>query len=133
MAAVSRDIELERTRSEQSEANLLSEVARHSSNHVDQESNGNGTAVQAVERPTKQYQMLLLLSGFFMTFHVIGINSVYGIFQVSFLPNKSTREVPVAHCYVLSVRSFIPPRRRMSLMLMVRMHSSPSSEQLVAA
>ncbi|KAF9498832.1 monocarboxylate transporter [Pleurotus eryngii] len=84
MTAISRDIELERisSRNEQlgpPEANLLSEVDRHSSNHADRES--SGTAVQAVERPTKQYQMLLLLSGFFMTFHVIGINSVYGIFQ----------------------------------------------------
>ncbi|KAG5645866.1 hypothetical protein DXG03_005208 [Asterophora parasitica] len=35
----------------------------------------------AVARLTRQYQALLLLSGFFMTFHVIGINSVFGIFQ----------------------------------------------------
>lgn len=34
-------------------------------------------------QPERRYQVLLLLSGFFMTFHVIGINSVYGIFQVS--------------------------------------------------
>ncbi len=99
MAAVSRDIELVRigSKKEQSgplEATLLNEVDRHPSNHADQESNATGLAVQAVERPTKQYQTLLLLSGFFMTFHVIGINSVYGIFQVPPLPNKFTREVP---------------------------------------
>ena len=35
------------------------------------------------QRPTRNYQLMLLLSGFCMTFHVIGINLVYGIFQVS--------------------------------------------------
>ncbi|KAG5637794.1 hypothetical protein H0H81_003186 [Sphagnurus paluster] len=40
----------------------------------------NTTAIPAV-RPTRNYQTLLLLTGFFMTFHVIGINSVFGIFQ----------------------------------------------------
>jgi hypothetical protein len=34
-------------------------------------------------RPTRRYQSLLLLSGFLMIFHVIGINSVFAIFQVS--------------------------------------------------
>ena len=34
-------------------------------------------------RPSRQYQMLLVLSGFIMIFHVIGINSIYGLFQVS--------------------------------------------------
>lgn len=33
-------------------------------------------------RPTKRYQALLLLSGFTMIFQVIGINSIYGVFQV---------------------------------------------------
>ena len=36
------------------------------------------------QRPTRRYQVLLLLSGFFMTFHVIGINFIYGVFQVSY-------------------------------------------------
>ena len=36
------------------------------------------------QRPTRNYQIMLLLSGFFMTFHVIWINLVYGIFQVRF-------------------------------------------------
>ncbi|KAH7911622.1 major facilitator superfamily domain-containing protein [Hygrophoropsis aurantiaca] len=31
--------------------------------------------------PTKTYQALLLVSGFLMIFHVIGINSVFGVFQ----------------------------------------------------
>ena len=34
-------------------------------------------------RPTRRYQTLLLLCGFLMIFQVIGINSVYGVFQVS--------------------------------------------------
>lgn len=33
-------------------------------------------------RPTRQYQTMLLAAGFMMIFHVIGINSIYGIFQV---------------------------------------------------
>jgi hypothetical protein len=32
--------------------------------------------------PTRRYQTLLILSGSLMIFHVIGINSVFGIFQV---------------------------------------------------
>jgi hypothetical protein len=43
------------------------------------------TAAQSSEltKPTKKYQTMLLLSGFLMTFHVIGINQSYGIFQAS--------------------------------------------------
>ena len=33
-------------------------------------------------RPSRRYQMLLVLAGSLMTFHVIGINSIYGLFQV---------------------------------------------------
>lgn len=36
-------------------------------------------------RPSRKYQTVLLLAGFAMIFHVIGINSIYGIFQVSYL------------------------------------------------
>ncbi|KAI0778864.1 MFS general substrate transporter [Trametes elegans] len=32
-------------------------------------------------QPSQMYQCLLVFSGFMMTFHVIGINSIYGIFQ----------------------------------------------------
>ncbi|KAI0800538.1 MFS general substrate transporter [Fomes fomentarius] len=31
--------------------------------------------------PSRNYQYLLVLAGFMMTFHVIGINSIYGLFQ----------------------------------------------------
>ncbi|KAF8079387.1 MFS general substrate transporter [Lyophyllum atratum] len=41
-------------------------------------------------RPTRQYQMLLLLSGFFMTFNVIGINFVFAIFQELYTSPEST-------------------------------------------
>lgn len=34
-------------------------------------------------RPTRKYQAALLAAGFLMIFHVIGINSIYGVFQVS--------------------------------------------------
>lgn len=33
-------------------------------------------------RPSRRYQTILLIAGFTMIFHVIGINSVYGVFQV---------------------------------------------------
>lgn len=36
-------------------------------------------------RPTRRYQALLLATGFLMTFQVIGINSIFGIFQVHIL------------------------------------------------
>lgn len=46
---------------------------------TDNEPNGAATD----QRPTRKYQILLLLSGFVMCFHTIGINLSYGIFQVS--------------------------------------------------
>lgn len=33
-------------------------------------------------QPSQTYQCLLVFAGFMMTFHVIGINSIYGLFQV---------------------------------------------------
>lgn len=33
--------------------------------------------------PSRNYQALLLLSGFLMIFWIIGLNSVYGVFQAS--------------------------------------------------
>lgn len=50
-------------------------------------------------RPTRRYQCLLLLSGFLMIFHVIGINSVFGIFQASGNP---TRRWSVSHIQGMS-------------------------------
>lgn len=41
-------------------------------------------------RPTRRYQALLLLSGFMMIFHVIGINQIFGVFQVSALIRRHT-------------------------------------------
>ncbi|EMD32616.1 hypothetical protein CERSUDRAFT_161575, partial [Gelatoporia subvermispora B] len=38
-------------------------------------------APEAPARPTRTYQTLLLAAGFLMVFHVIGINSIYGLFQ----------------------------------------------------
>ena len=34
------------------------------------------------EEPTRTYQCLLVFAGFMMIFHIIGINSIYGLFQV---------------------------------------------------
>ena len=36
----------------------------------------------AAPEPSRTYKCLLVLAGFMMTFHVIGINSIYGLFQV---------------------------------------------------
>lgn len=33
-------------------------------------------------RPSRRYQIVLLVGAFFMIFQVMGINSVYGVFQV---------------------------------------------------
>lgn len=41
------------------------------------------TNIQEEEwQPSRRYQTILLAAGFMMIFHVIGINSIYGIFQV---------------------------------------------------
>lgn len=37
-----------------------------------------------VSQPSRCYQAILLLSGFLMIFQVNGINSIFGVFQVSF-------------------------------------------------
>ncbi|EKM54907.1 uncharacterized protein PHACADRAFT_124322 [Phanerochaete carnosa HHB-10118-sp] len=40
-------------------------------------------------RPTRRYQMILLAAGFTMIFHVIGLNSIYGIFQEFYTSPRS--------------------------------------------
>ncbi|KAJ7627069.1 major facilitator superfamily domain-containing protein [Roridomyces roridus] len=44
-------------------------------------SSASAPAVDDDPPPTRAYQALLLLSGFMMILHIIGINSVFGIFQ----------------------------------------------------
>lgn len=39
-----------------------------------------------VSQPSRCYQAILLFSGFLMIFQVNGINSIFGIFQVSYSP-----------------------------------------------
>jgi hypothetical protein len=77
-----------------------------------------GSRLQAIEdvapenaatdqRPTRRYQVMLLLSGFFMTFHVIGINFIYGVFQVSsamIYPPGSTNRVLII--IIITVQDF---------------------------
>ena len=46
----------------------------------------NAEAMVPPTQPTRSYQSLLILAGVVMTFHVFGINSIYGLFQVSALP-----------------------------------------------
>ena len=58
----------------------ISALSRYEGSSLEDAAPENATTDQ---RPTRRYQIMLLLSGFFMTFHVIGINLVYGIFQVS--------------------------------------------------
>lgn len=61
--------------------------------HTNQANNGSdedhsARAIQRAEdedtppQPSQTYQCLLVFAGFMMTFHVIGINSIYGLFQV---------------------------------------------------
>lgn len=58
-----------------------------SQSHILRDLSGSesGTNEVAHEDPpvTRRYQTLLLVAGFFTMFQVIGINSIYGIFQVS--------------------------------------------------
>ncbi|KAK7043104.1 hypothetical protein VNI00_008458 [Paramarasmius palmivorus] len=42
-----------------------------------------------LDQPTRRYQALLLLGGFFMAFHVIGINSTYGTFQEYYTSSRT--------------------------------------------
>ncbi|KAJ7080953.1 MFS general substrate transporter [Mycena belliarum] len=49
----------------------------------------SGPAVSEDPQPTRRYQAVLLLAGFMMTFHVIGINSVFGIFQDLYTSDES--------------------------------------------
>ncbi|EIW64477.1 MFS general substrate transporter [Trametes versicolor FP-101664 SS1] len=60
--------------------------------HTNQANNGSdedhsARAIQRAEdedthpQPSQTYQCLLVFAGFMMTFHVIGINSIYGLFQ----------------------------------------------------
>jgi hypothetical protein len=49
-------------------------------------------------RPTRRYQALLLLSGFMMIFHVIGINQIFGVFQVSALIRRHTGPESICTC-----------------------------------
>ncbi|OCH92967.1 MFS general substrate transporter [Obba rivulosa] len=41
-------------------------------------------------QPTRTYQLVLLTAGFVMTFHVIGINSIYGLFQEFYTSPETT-------------------------------------------
>ncbi|KAJ7577530.1 MFS general substrate transporter [Mycena floridula] len=45
--------------------------------------------VTSNSRPSRRYQALLLVSGFLMTFHVNGINQIFGIFQEYYTSPKS--------------------------------------------
>jgi hypothetical protein len=66
----------------QSASQLEQEGTRHAINTLTEDVAPENAATD--QRPTRRYQIMLLLSGFFMTFHVIGINFIYGVFQVSY-------------------------------------------------
>ncbi|KAL6304829.1 MFS general substrate transporter [Sparassis latifolia] len=56
--------------------------AHEQSNELEENASANNIDLaDSNELPTRKYQILLVLSGFLMTFHVIGINSIYGLFQ----------------------------------------------------
>ncbi|KAH9897700.1 MFS general substrate transporter [Cubamyces lactineus] len=68
----------------------LRNIASHGSQPRRNESSSiHGTNAQVnengeppdISQPSQTYQCLLVFAGFMMTFHVIGINSIYGLFQ----------------------------------------------------
>ncbi|KAI8990640.1 MFS general substrate transporter [Trametes punicea] len=59
----------------------LSNHAIESDNSRAEDTGSNTVEPSAVPQPSKAYQCLLVFAGFMMTFHVIGINSIYGLFQ----------------------------------------------------
>ncbi|KAJ7573617.1 MFS general substrate transporter [Mycena floridula] len=63
----------------------LADLSRQSSSHNPRESSG----ITPSSRPSRRYQALLLASGFLMTFHVIGINQTFGIFQEYYTSSQS--------------------------------------------
>jgi hypothetical protein len=65
-----------------SDSRLEQEGTRHAINSLTEDVAPENAATD--QRPARRYQIMLLLSGFFMTFHVIGINFIYGVFQVSY-------------------------------------------------
>lgn len=66
--------------------------------------------------PTRTYQVMLLIAGSMMIFHIIGINQVFGIFQV----RVALRDLSFSRHSSLS-RSFIRPQKPISLMLKDKM------------
>lgn len=59
-------------------------------------------------RPTRRYQVALLVAGFSMIFQIIGINSVYGVFQVRTSPDTieafsliKLLDLPIGILYIL--------------------------------
>ncbi|KAI0713111.1 monocarboxylate transporter [Cerioporus squamosus] len=66
---------------------ILLRTFSHGANHpetvaeVGGAPNGEDDANVPAAEPSQSYKCLLVLAGFMMTFHVIGINSIYGLFQ----------------------------------------------------
>ncbi|KAI0275312.1 MFS general substrate transporter [Gloeopeniophorella convolvens] len=76
------------------ESHVLSELnLATTASHVDSITNEHGPTPpeDAAEdlRPTRAYQLVLLLAGFMMTFQTIGINQTYGIFQEFYTSSQS--------------------------------------------
>ncbi|KAH9950974.1 MFS general substrate transporter [Amylocystis lapponica] len=65
---------------------LAENAPSHLSVHTDEPPDNATVYVQ----PTRQYQILLVLSSFMMIFHVIGINSIYALFQEFYTSSATT-------------------------------------------
>ena len=77
-------------------------------------------------RPSRQYQTLLLLSGFMMIFQTIGIGQAYGIFQVGTLCDRYDGLMPFHSDngrYVSIARNSIHPLKAISRMRLDKMRS----------
>ena len=84
--AIRDDYELQRVRLEgnhDTSIHLSSEGGRAQDIHETRETTDPPSNAVSDLTPTRRYQALLLLSGFTMIFWIIGLNSVYGVFQAS--------------------------------------------------
>lgn len=54
----------------------------HSHNNIDETPPSRRASAFTDARPSRRYQIALVVGGFFMIFQVMGLNSIYGVFQV---------------------------------------------------
>ena len=92
--AETQDIELSRP-SLPAAANIRSDAGELASGACALEPNISESHVPGTTfedaRPSRSYQAILIISGFLMIFQVMGLNSIYGVFQVYLLTSITDR------------------------------------------